>query len=438
MQNNDTAQARPLDWGLWGATASASPATTSLSHSVDADVVVIGAGYTGLSAALHLAQAGRGVTVLEAHDIGSGGSGRNVGLVNAGLWLEPQQLIDSLAAPYGRRLLDFLGQAPAAVFDLIARLGIDCDAVQTGTLHCAVGRAGFKSISSRASQWQALGAPVELLDARQSARKTGSDAFAGCLLDRRAGTLQPLSYARGIASAAARAGASIFTRSPAIAAAHDGSRWRVATPAGSVSAAWLIAATDAYSTGPWHSLRREQVHLPYFNLATLPLPAAIRASVLPERQGAWDTQSVLTSFRLDRDGRLVFGSVGALSGTGSAVHQAWARRAVRSIYPALHAVKFEHAWYGMIGMTHDALPRLHQLGPRALSCSGYNGRGIAPGTVFGRLLASYILGSVREADLPLPLTAVREARLRPIREWLYDAGSQLAHALAARGSRPRT
>ncbi len=437
MQNDNDAQARPLDWGLWGATAAPAPATPTLTEHLTADVVVIGAGYTGLSAALHLAQAGCAVTVLEAEAIGTGGSGRNVGLVNAGLWIKPQQLLDSLPAPYGRRLLDFLGQAPTAVFELITTSGIDCDAVRTGTLHCAVGRSGLRNVTDRASQWQALGAPVELLDARRCAATTGSHAYAGCLLDPRAGTLQPLSYARGLAGAAMRAGATICTRSPATAATHDGTQWQVATPAGAVAAPWLLVATDAYSSGPWAALRREQVHLPYFNFATPPLPDALRTVVLPQRQGAWDTRGVLTSFRLDRDGRLVFGSIGALTGGGATVHRAWAKRALRHLYPALRAIEFEHAWYGMIGMTADALPRLHRLGPQALSCSGYNGRGIAPGTVFGRLLADIILGKVREADLPLPLTSLREPRLRPVREWLYDAGSRFTHRLAARHVRPR-
>jgi glycine/D-amino acid oxidase-like deaminating enzyme len=432
LQNEDAAQARALDWGLWGATAPAAPSSSELQADVDADIVVIGAGYTGLSAALHLAQAGRRVTVLEATEIGHGGSGRNVGLVNAGLWIEPRQVIATLGEPHGPRLLKFLGDAPAAVFDLIARRHIACDAVRHGTLHCAVGPRGFAAISRRATQWRTLGVAVDLLDAARTSHLTGSMAFTGSLRDDRAGTLQPLSYARGLAAAAIDDGVRLYTRSPATHVQRRHERWHVATPAGSVSADWLLVAGDVYSSGPWAGLRRDQVHLPYFNVATAPLAADLRASILPQRQGAWDTEQVLTSFRLDAAGRLVFGSVGALAGSGAAIHYAWARRAVRRMFPQIGAVDFEHAWFGTIGMTDDALPRLHVLGPQALACGGYNGRGIAPGTVFGRLLAAFICGTIAADELPLPITPQRPARFKLAKEILYRVGSQVAHAFDAR------
>src|SRR5690606_21400074 len=198
---------------------------------------------------------------------------------------------------------------------------------------------------------------------------------------------QPLAYVRGLASAAIRHGAKIHTRSPALTCEDLGDHWRITTPGGSVTARRVIVATDAYSTGPWRGLSREQVPLPFFNLAPAPLPLDIRASILPELQGAWDTKSILSSFRLDAAGRLVFGSVGALRSGGARVHARWARRELARLFPALGRIEFDYAWYGMIGMTDDALPRLHALDRNIVSISGYNGRGIAPGTSFGRDLA---------------------------------------------------
>ena len=192
----------------------------------------------------------------------------------------------------------------------------------------------------------------------------------------------------------------------------------------------MIVATDAYGTGPWAALRREQVHLPYFNFATPPLPP--QAGILPRREGAWDTRFVLSSFRRDRAGRLIFGSVGALRGSGRQIHAAWAMRAMRRIFPQIGAVGFEAGWYGQIGMTADDLPRFHHLGRNVVAFSGYNGRGIAPGTVFGALLADLVLGRLAPPDLPLPATPVEAPRWRVAQEALYAVGSQLAHLADAR------
>ncbi|WP_029011289.1 NAD(P)/FAD-dependent oxidoreductase [Azospirillum halopraeferens] len=426
MQND------PLSHGLWECSAPPPPTTAALTGDAMADVAVVGAGYTGLSAALHLAEAGATVAVLEGAEIGFGGSGRNVGLVNAGMWVMPDRLPAELGPVYGPRLLDLLGDAPAAVFDLVRRHRIDCEAEHRGTLHCAAGRGGLEELRERARQWQARGAPVELLDAADTARLTGTRTYAGALLDRRAGTIQPLAYARGLAAAAMAAGARIHTGSPVTAAVDEGTAWRLHTPGGSVRAPWVIVATNACPAGPWPQVRAELVHLPYFNMATPPLDAELQRTILPERQGAWDTNAVLSSFRFDRAGRLVFGSVGALRGGGRAIHEGWGRRALARLFPALRGTVFETQWYGWIGMTANHLPRFHRLARRVVGFSGYNGRGIAPGTVFGRCLAQHLSGSLPDSALPLPVTDPQPARWRAAREAWYEVGAQIAHAAGAR------
>lgn len=425
-----------LSHGLWAATAAAPPPRTRLTNDIVANVVIVGGGFTGCSAAYHLADAGQTPVILEAEDIGFGGAGRNVGLVNAGMWVMPDDLVASLAAPYGERLVTQLGKAPQLVFDLVERLGIDCEAVRRGTLHCAVGRKGRDEIAARARQWLSRDADVRLLDAGEAARFTGSRAYAGALLDRRAGTIQPLAYVRGLAGHAVRQGARIFTQSPVIACEDLGSAWRVSTPSGRVVAKWVITTTDAYSCGPFTAIRREQVMLPYFQIATPPLAPELLETILPERQGAWDTRSILSSFRLDARGRLIFGSVGALRGPGRSIHTNWARREIARLFPQLAGVEPEHRWYGRIGMTGDAVPRLHLHGRNMVSVGGYNGRGIAPGTVFGRDLARLAFGEIGIEDFSLPLTDLRIAPFGTSRAAFYEAGAQLAHFTGSRFHKP--
>jgi glycine/D-amino acid oxidase-like deaminating enzyme len=404
----------------------------AICETVSADVVVIGAGYTGLSAALHLAQAGASVAVLESRDVGFGGSGRNVGLVNAGMWVTPDEVVASLGAHYGERLLRVLGNAPRLVFELIERYGMQCEPERAGTLHCAVGNRGLKDLERRAAQWRTRGVSVQILSAAETAAKLGTDVYSGSLWDRRAGTIQPLGYARGLASAALQAGARLYTHSPVLSAAFEHGTWTVRTDRGAAKSPWIVVATDAYSTGPWARIDQEQIHLPYFNLSTAPLDGRSLATILPERQGAWDTQKVLCSFRLDRSGRLIFGSVGALNGAGKHVHAAWAKRALRKIFPQLGVMTWQRGWHGTIGMTADRLPRFHKLAPNVISFSGYNGRGIAPGTVFGRLLADYIAGTLADDDLPLPVTELRMPSLRGLKQTFFEVGSQIAHFTQAR------
>jgi len=403
-----------------------------LSGETTADVVVVGAGYTGCSAALHLALGGARPVVLEAAEIGFGGAGRNVGLVNAGLWVMPDAVPAALGEDRGERLLKQLSDAPGLVFDLIARHGIACEAVRLGTLHCAADHHGARDLAERARQWRGRGVDVEILEGEAAVRSTGSAAFATVLHDPRAGTIQPLAYVRGLADAAIRHGARIHSWSPALTCEDLGDGWRVTTPDGAVRAPCVIVATDAYSTGPWRRLAQEQIALPYFNLATAPLAPELRARILPGGQGAWDTRPILSSFRLDAQGRLVFGSVGALRRGGARVHARWARRELARLFPELGEVAFDHAWYGMIGMTHDAMPRLHVLARNTVSVSGYNGRGIAPGTSFGRDLARWALGEIGTDELALAPKPVRRAPLRTLKEAAYEAGALLTHFTAMR------
>jgi glycine/D-amino acid oxidase-like deaminating enzyme len=375
---------------LWTHSAPPAPPTDPVDSNISTTVAIIGGGFTGLSAALHLAQAGIDCVVLEAIAIGHGGSGRNVGLVNAGMWLPPDDVVATLGPEVGNRMLTDLGAGPGLVFDLIEKHGIECEAVRNGTLHLAVGSSGVADNLARAAQWQKRGAPVEALPASEATRLTGAVSFDGALLDRRAGTVQPLAYARGLAAAAIKAGARIFTDTPVRKATRDGNAFRLDTPGGIVSAERLIVASNVYtSVVPsmnWSDHQAELTHLNYFQFATNPLPRAIADRILPEEHGCWDTGMVMTSFRKDKAGRLIFGSIGALDAISTAAHRGFVRRSIKSLFPFIGEFDFEYWWDGTIGMTRSNLPVFHQPAENVWSITGYNGRGIAPGTVFGKAM----------------------------------------------------
>ncbi len=423
-------EGRPDD-NLWRITAGAELDAPPLAATVQADVVIIGGGFTGCSAALHLSEAGARVRLLEAETIGFGGSGRNVGLVNAGLWLEPEKVEAALGRALGQRLNQALAAGPDLVFDLIDRHAIDCEAVRNGTLHCAHAVSAIPGLQERLRQFKAQGAPVELLSAEETKGRTGSSTFHGALLDRRAGTIQPLAYCRGLARAAASRGAVLHERTPALQVTQDEDCWCVETPDGSVRAPSLLVAVNAYGRPLPGVAAPAYVPMHYFQLASRPLSDNLRKSILPERQGCWDTGTVMSSFRLDAVGRLLVGAMGSLDSVGGGLHRAWAARKLAALFPELEGIELEHAWFGRIAMTGDHLPKVVKLGDRAVSIFGYGGRGIAPGTVFGRAAARFLLDG-DEAVLPGGLLSHYSESLAGAKQTFYELGATLVHAVGNR------
>ncbi len=395
------------------------------------ELAIVGGGFTGLSTALHAAERGVAAHVFEAGEVGFGGSGRNVGLVNAGVWLPPQQVRRIMGDGPGGRLIGVLGAAPAEVFALIDRYGIRCDATRTGTIHAAHSPHGYADLRGRAAEWQRLGAPVELLDRAAAARMIGSPAFHGGLWDHRAGTLNPVAYVRGLARAAVSLGAKVSTGVRIMRIRRDGDFWRLESDAGNVKARSVVLATNAYTDGLWPGLRNSLVCCSYFQVATEPLGAR-GAEILPGGQGVWDTGRIMVSVRRDAAGRLLLGSMGR---AGDALSRRWANAQMRRLFPDLGQVRIETAWDGAIAMTPDHLPRIHRLADGVVTPIGYNGRGVTTGTVFGRAVAEMLAGAP-EADLPLPLTRPGRVWAGPVRARIYDLAFTLAQW--QRGFAPRS
>ncbi|QPM91507.1 NAD(P)/FAD-dependent oxidoreductase [Pseudooceanicola algae] len=402
---------------LWQISAAEPETASPLAGASHADLAIVGAGFTGLSTALHGATAGLDCLVLEAERPGFGGSGRNVGLVNAGVWLPPRKVRATMGDGPGAQFIDYFGTAPERVFDLIEKHQIRCEPRRNGTIHAAHSPAGFRDLQARAADWHAIGAPVDLLDPDETAKLTGTRGFHGGLLDHRAGTINPEAYCRGLARAARAAGARIATGTEVTALRRDGDLWHLTTSQGNITARAVVLATNAYTGGLWPGLAQGFTPISFFQCATAPLGAEA-AHVLPGGQGLWTTAPVMTSLRRDADGRIILGSMGRIT-RGTSLR--WANRTLQRLYPELPPVGFETCWHGTIAMTPDHLPRIHRLAPDLYTPIGYNGRGITTGTIFGQAIAALLTGA-GEDSLPLPLTAPTRDRARGLKAGVYRVG----------------
>lgn len=412
---------------LWEKLTPERPKANALSGALKVDVCVIGAGITGLSAALHLLEQGKSVCVLEAHETGQGGSGRNVGLVNAGMWIAPDEVESGLGQAVGSKLVTTMGAAPALVFSLIDKYAIDCQARREGTLHMAHNARGVADLQSRCGQWQRRGAPVEMLTGAVCHEATGTQRIAAALLDRRAGTLNPMAYTSGLANAVTKLGGKLFHHSAVTRLERQGSTWCVITERGAVNAEQVVIASNAYTEGEWTELRRNFFPGFYYQVASAPLGGEAAARILPGGQGAWDTRQVLSSIRRDAAGRLLLGSLGSGTNKPAWFLRAWADRIQQHYFPELGAVDWESTWTGTIAFTPDHLMRLFEPAPGLVAVTGYNGRGVTTGSVVGKAFADYLVSGDAQA-LPMPLQPMQNVTAAGLRSCLYEAGFSLYHA----------
>ena len=396
--------------GLWTATATPASPSPPLEGEHRADVCIIGGGFTGLSAALHLAEGGASVVVVEAGEVGAGASGRNGGQVIPGLKLDPSELEALLGPERGARLTEIIGGAADVVFDLIRRHGIECDARQDGWIKACHRDSTLRPAAHTAREWRERGAAVEELDRLRIAELTGTDAYVGGYVDHRGGVVQPLGYSRGLARAAARAGARIHEHAMAGMPRPSGREWVVSTPGGSVRAAQVIIGTNGYTDlagagGPWPGLAETVVPVYSYIAATSPLSDDLRRRILPKGQAVSDSRRLLRYYRLDAAGRMVMGGRGRSHESSTPTDYGTIIASALELYPELRGCDWEYVWGGKVALTLDHLPHLHELAPGVLAALGYNGRGVAMATVMGKLLADRVQG--RDAVFP-------ETPLRPV------------------------
>jgi glycine/D-amino acid oxidase-like deaminating enzyme len=423
-------------WSVTAAEPAMEAARVPLADAGPCDVAIVGAGVIGLSTALHLAEGGARVVLLERDAPGSGSTGRSNGQVIAGLQQPPANLLKAYGAERGERLVRFAGSAPDLVFDLIRRHGIDCDAERIGWIQATRRARERRALDELAADWARRGAPARPLDRHEIARLLGTGVYAGGWLDERNGTVQPLAYARGLAAAARRAGAKLQLGVTVTGIDPNGSRWRVQTDRGALECAAVVLATNT-DTRDLPGIAGTCVGRSYLSaysvqLASAPLDAARRAAVLPRRHSVGDTEHLrLRYFRLDAAGRFVIGGPGWLRPprSGAAISFRLLGHSTRRMFPALRDVPFEYRWAARDAFTADLVPHLYEPAPGLFSALGCNGRGLAIGTALGTVLARRVLGEARDA-MPFPCTTPSRVPFNlpaALRFWLGTARRRFHH-----------
>jgi glycine/D-amino acid oxidase-like deaminating enzyme len=410
---------------LWAAVTPQGPDLPELIGTRQADVIVIGAGFTGLSTALHLRESGVDVAVVEAAEPGWGASGRNNGQVIPTLSRpDPEDIIAKHGAA-GERFVAMLRDSASTLFDVVKKYQIEAEHEQSGWVQPVHSPGRIRIAERRVKQWSKFGAPVELLSRAEVTDMTGSDAWYGGFWNRTGGHVNPLALARGLARAALGLGARIYARSPAISFERRNDKWVVKTAKGEISGRALVMATNAYSGEFAKSLvpeiATEVMPVLSWQMSTQPLSDNVRKTIIPGRQAVSDTHGELYFARYDARHRLITG--GAVLGPGNKVERIKARvtERLQRLWPQIGDVSFDYVWNGYVGMTADFLPRIHKLGPNAYGWTGCNGRAVALTIPLGRELARAVQG-VPETELALPftepMTYVAHGLLRKIAPWM--------------------
>lgn len=391
-----------IETSLWSATAAPLKSFAGRPLPAKADVVVIGGGYTGVSAALRLAKRGAKVTLLEAQTVGWGASSRNGGQALVGHKHGVEDLIRRFGKEKARELYQASIAAIECVEDIIAGEKIDCDYSRCGCLEAAFKPAHLDSLQrAQEALERDFGHKTRILPKSEMKSELGSDLYHGVLVDDRSGGLQPAKYINGLALAAERAGADLHEMTPVTGIEKGGGvptggadGFMVKTDRGMIQARDVFVATNGYTSKATPAFHRRIIPIGSFIIATGPLDAELAHRLIPNRRMIFDTKNFLHYFRLSPDHRMVFGGRAAFfPSTTDTVRESAAilRREMIRVFPELAGAAIEYAWGGTLGFTFDLYPHAGQLDGMWYAM-GYAGHGVAMATFLGCQMADRIAG----------------------------------------------
>lgn len=414
----------------WASTGNPAPKLSELAADLQTEVVIIGAGFTGLSTAYHLQKAGTACVVVEAQDTGWGASGRNGGM------LPPRYKkgYAAIAKRYGndvsRRLHGLMLEAVDTVEAIVADCDINCDFHRSGQLTAAHSSEHLRSLEAD-RDWMASEAgdkAARILDRHQTMDEVGGGSHVGGWLDPRGVGIHPLNYTRGLATALLARGVEIYGRTPVLRLVEEPASVRVETPRGSIRARHAVIATNAYTDATGFApgkLDRRIVAINTSVIATRPLSANVAATVLPARRMVADTKHIMNWYRITPDNCVIFGGRGDITGrSDNPGVYAMLERQIVETFPQIGEARIGQRWSGKIAVTRDDFPHIGRLSPSVSFAMGYGGRGMALSNLLGKLLARLARGEAIEAGpmsdnrfAPIPFHAFRVPGMQIVASW---------------------
>lgn len=414
----------------YAASAHPAPPRPALAGEVETDVCVVGAGYTGLSAGLDLAEKGYRVVALEGAKVGWGASGRNGGQIVNGL----NASLETIAARYGEATADFVAtvvqEGGRIIRERAARYAIACD-LKDGNLFTAFTAKQMKELEEKQALWRRHGIDTfEMLDKAALRAHVASDVYLGGMLDRTGGHMHPLNLALGQAAALESLGG-VIHEGTEVTGVETGAAPVVRTGAGLVRAKVVILAGNAYLGHAVPEIENRVMPFSTQMIATEPLGERGRA-LLPTDMCVEDLRWILDYYRLSADGRLLFGGGTIYGGTDPADIRGKILPNLEKVFPGLKGVRVDYAWSGNCALSFSRVPQMGRLGPATYYATGYSGHGVVGSHLFGRILAQAVDGDLARFDafsrVPwLPFPGGRRFRVpySAIGAWWYGLRDRL-------------
>ncbi len=399
---------------------------------VAADICVVGAGYSGLSAALHLAEKGMRVVVVEGAQVGWGASGRNGGQIVNGL----NASLATIERRYGSTTADFVGgllqEGAGIIYGWVDRYKIDCD-LRRGNIYAAYTASHMAELEAKQALWRRHGMDEhELLDRNAVRTHIGSDVYHGGMIDHSGGHMHPLNLALGEARALESLGGVIYEQSPVTGVTQRAGKAVVRTAKGSVSADAVLICGNAYLGDVVPELTARVMAVSTQMMATEPLGVARAAQLLPTGMCVEDVRYILDYFRVSADHRLIFGGGVVYGGTDPADVIAKLRPNMDKVFPQLRGVNIDYAWSGNFALSFSRVPQLGRLGRNVYFAHGYSGHGVTGSHLFGRILSEAVSGDLGRFDtfaalpwIPFPGGRAFRAQYSTLGSWWYALKDRL-------------
>ncbi|WP_281826969.1 NAD(P)/FAD-dependent oxidoreductase [Jannaschia rubra] len=416
----------------YAASANPAPDRPSLKGAIEADICVIGAGYSGLSTALHLAEKGHSVVIVEGARVGWGASGRNGGQIVNGL----NASLQTIRKRYGQDTAHFVAgmvqEGGEIIRERVATYGIACD-LKDNNIFVGLTGAHMRELEERRALWASYGIDnQEMLDREQLRDHVRSDLYAGGLIDRTGGHMHPLNLALGEAAAFESLGGTIYEISPVTKVDTEAASPTVTTAQGKVTCRTLVLCGNAYLGEVVPKLAARVMPVSTQVMATEPLDPDLAASLIPGDDCIEDIRYILDYYRLSADKRLLFGGGTVYGGADPRDIEAKLRRNLAAVFPQLAHVKVDYAWSGNFALSFSRVPQMGRIGANTYFAHGYSGHGVTGSHTFGRILSEAITGDLSRFDVfaslpwyPFPGGRALRVPYSVIGSWWYGLRDRL-------------